>query len=88
MTRMRSIALVGAVLLLAACNPGSKGGAQDTGYVADDTGMASPNAGYTPVVPPDSTAGVAKSSGTAGVAGVKGATDDAISAPEGKSPTP
>lgn len=86
MRRTITIATTLALVAAGACNAGSKGGAQDTGYVQDgDTGAASPGASYTPnTTAPDSN--TAKSTGTPGVAGVPQAKSSDISEPTGKSP--
>ena len=70
--------------LLAACGPGG-----DPPYAEGrDTPRASPNATPTLDAPPDSTTGVARSSGRPGVAGDTVSRSSNISAPVGKSPDP
>lgn len=86
------ILITGAALAtLAACNPGSKGGAQDSGYATDaDTGAAAPatQSQVSPMQPPDSTTGVSAPTGQPGVAGVRNAPSSDVSAPTGERPRP
>ena len=77
-------ALAALSAVLAGCGPGGDRQYAEPG----DTPRASTNATPTRDVPPDSTTGVARSSGTAGVAGDTISRSSNISAPTGKSPDP
>jgi hypothetical protein len=74
-----------AAAAVASCNPAS----DDRAFKeAGDTPRAAPAATPTQDAPPDSTTGVARSSGRPGVAGDTVSRSSKISAPPGKSPDP
>ena len=73
----------GIAALLSACGPGG-----ERPYAEGDTPTAAPATTPTLDVPPDSTTGVARSSGRPGVAGEKVSRGSDISAPPGKAPAP
>ena len=80
----RLLLLTTCAALATACNSGSKGSAQDTGYAADaDTGAASPGASYSPQGAPDSN--TAKSTGQGSAAGTRSNGTD-IGPPQGTNP--
>lgn len=79
-----AVLALGLILGSGACGPTGDRNYAEPG----DTGRASPNAGNTPMVPADSTAGVARPTGQPGVAGPVPTRSSDISAPVGKSPDP
>lgn len=89
----RAVACAALLATVGACTD-SQGGAQDSPYAQDgDTGAAAPatETNVTPMQAPDSTAGVARSTGTGGSAGVKnnqGAKGSDIAQPSGQTPRP
>ena len=78
-----SLSLAAATTILA-CGPSDERAFKEGG----DTPRASPAATPTRDAPPDSTTGVARSSGRPGVAGDTVSRSSNISAPPGKSPDP
>jgi hypothetical protein len=79
-----TVVAFGVSAALCNCGPGDERAFRDAG----DTPRAAPAAVPTRDVPPDSTTGVARSSGRPGVAGDTVSRSSNISAPPGKSPDP
>lgn len=78
----RTVVITAICASLAACNTGSKGSAQDTGYAGDgDTGAPAPatQPQVTPSQPPDSTTGVSAPTGRPGSAGAPNARKGTVS---------
>ncbi|MDQ3996815.1 MAG: hypothetical protein M3303_07320 [Gemmatimonadota bacterium] len=79
-----TVVAIGVSAVLCSCGPDDERAFKDAG----DTPRGAPAAVPTRDVPPDSTTGVARSSGRPGVAGDTVSRSSNISAPPGKSPDP